>query len=109
MADTIGHYLYTDDKGNQWRVRRKSYYGAVAGWGFAADDTSKPFKPGVLKERYVTLTDATSGRHRKVNVGNTSATYWLDFGASVTLPNGDGTTSSYTITGSVGEKWRKAV
>jgi hypothetical protein len=108
MADTIVYKLYTDDAGTQFRVRVKSIYGAMASLGWAADDTTKAFLPKPLKMRYLTLTDASSHRHRKLEVGALSGTSWNNFGASLTLANADGTTSAYVISGSVGEKWRKA-
>lgn len=108
MADTIVYKLYTDDAGAQYRVRVKSIYGTMASLSWANDDTTKPFLPQPLKMRYLTLTDATSKRHRKLHVGAVAATSWNNFGASLTLANADGTTSAYTITGSVGEKYRKA-
>jgi hypothetical protein len=108
MADTIIYKCYKDNAGNLYRVRVKSIYGVMASLGWAADDTTKPFLPKPLKMRYLTLTDATSKRHRTLHVGDVAGTSWNNFGASLTLANADGTTSAYTITGSVGEKWRKA-
>jgi hypothetical protein len=108
MADTIVYACYTADNGTLYRVRVKQIYFAMASLGWAADDATKGFLPQPLKMRYLTLTDATSKRHRKLHVGALAATSWNNFGASLTLANADGTTSAYTITGSVGQVMRKA-
>jgi hypothetical protein len=108
VADTMVIRLYKDGNGTLWRVRLKSYYAALADLGWAADDITKQFRPIILKMRYLTLTSVDSARHRVLHVGDTTADAWNDFGENLTLPNGDGTTSDYQITGSVGEKWRRA-
>jgi hypothetical protein len=108
VADTMVIRLYLDGNGTYWRVRLKSFYAALSGLGWTADDVTKQFRPIILKMRYLTLTSVDSARHRILHVGSTAGANWNEFGTDLTLPNGDGTTSSYQITGSVGEKWRRA-
>lgn len=107
MAERSIH-IYLGDDGNQYRVLIPSWVSSYTSnpFGYAADDATKPALPRYIKKRYITLKDATSGRHRKVSIGNIAAAGWTSLSTAFTLPNIDATVTSYTSVGRVGEKTR---
>jgi hypothetical protein len=104
-------HLYHGDDGNDYRVLINSWVASYTSnpFGYSADDPSKQALPRYIKKRYVTLKDAVSGRHRKVACGTVGCSAYATLSTSFTLPNIDGTSSSYTSDGRVGEKTRGVI
>jgi hypothetical protein len=98
---------YLSDDGNLYLVQIPAWVTTLTGQGFGVYDASKPRLPRQIQMRYTTFTSSATGRHRKVHAGNPTTALFSTLGVDYTLPNIDGTSSTYTSTGRVGEKLRR--
>lgn len=94
---------YTDDTG----IIFNSYVGAYNHFDFVPFNAARGSLPKQLKMRYVNAQAATTGRKRRVLVGQLTSGLWTGTTTSVNLIDADGSSVSYTITGRVGERWTR--
>lgn len=75
---------------------------AQASLGWTAATAGAPRKPARFTPRHAVGVDAT-GRHGKVIIADTTATLWTGAATTWTSISNDGTSTTYTVTGLIGE------
>jgi hypothetical protein len=102
MAGKMGHYSYTDDGGNVWRVRLDASNAAAMG-GVAAPTGLT--KPAGLVPRYILAEHPTTGRERRIVAPDPTNALWLGGTATISLIDFDTNDAvTFNIRGRIGEK-----
>jgi hypothetical protein len=104
MAGPATHIQYTSDDGTTYRVRMDTGNAAAAG-NVAA--TSTVHVPSGYVCRYVLATHPTTGRERKIIIGDPTNALWVGGTSTITLEEYSGTHSTaaaHAVLSRVGEK-----
>lgn len=103
MARQMVWARYTTDTGGHRAAKIAKEFRSDATLGFAAFNAADvPIKPSEM--RYVTLADPTTGRRRRVPVGNVTATVWTGVAPTVDiLEVGSATATTWTVIKRFGE------
>lgn len=102
MAGTMGHFTYTDDGGNPWRVRLDASNAAAVGGVAAATGLNKP---SGLVERYLLAEHPTTGRERRIICPDPTNPLWLGGTSTISLIDFNTNTAvTFNIRGRIGEK-----
>ena len=104
MAGPATHVNYVSDDGSTYRVRMDASNAAAAG-NIAA--TSTVHTPSGYVPRYILATHPTTGRERKIVIGDPANALWVGGTSTITLEEYFGTHSTaqaHAVLSRVGER-----
>lgn len=108
MAGAMGSFVYTDDDGNDWKLRMDASNAAISGMAAYDGDPVLEDLPRAKVPRYRLLRNPNNGRYRKIIAGDTSHAFWTSGMGTVQAIFDYYTNASanYTLRGKVGERTR---
>jgi hypothetical protein len=103
MAGALTRINYISDDGVTYNIPQDASNATAAG-NVAATGTAQ--KPGRTKPRYVLAQHPTTGRERKIVIGDPTNARWVGGTATLTLPDFDALMAPtvYQIRGRIGEQ-----
>jgi hypothetical protein len=103
MAGTMGRFVYTSDDTVAYRIRQDVSNAAAAG---NVSSALPPNLPGRYKPRYILAAHPTSGRERKIVIGDPTNAMWVGGTTTISLPDFAAAmaATSFLVRGRVGER-----
>jgi hypothetical protein len=103
MAGVMIPVVYHSDNGSDYIIRMDASNSVAAG---NVGATGSPNLPGRTKPRYVLAAHPTTGRERKIVVGDPANPMWLGTDDTISLPdfNADMAATVFVVRGRIGER-----
>lgn len=103
MAGTMGQFEYTSDDGVTYRMRQDAS-NATAASNVAAG--ALPDMPKRYRPRHILAAHPTSGRERRIPVGDPGNALWVGGTSTISLPdfNAAMAATAFVVKGRIGER-----